>query len=106
TRQRDPGLRDPRAFVVPADQPDFPTAIQFVDALLKSGVQVQRATTPFPVGSRMYPAGSYVVKTSQAFRPHVLDMFEPQEHPDGIADPGASPSSPYDNAGWTLAFQM
>jgi hypothetical protein len=47
-----------------------------------------------------------VVRTDQAFRPHVLDMFEPQNHPDDFAFPGAPPTAPYDNAGWTLAYQM
>jgi hypothetical protein len=35
-----------------------------------------------------------------------MDMFEPQVHPDVIPYPGANPTPPYDNAGWTLAFQM
>src|SRR4030095_2994178 len=43
---------------------------------------------------------------ARASRPHVLDMFEPQDHPNVIAYPGAPPTPPYDNAGWTLAFQM
>ena len=55
---------------------------------------------------KTYPAGSFVVLTNQAFRPHVIDMFEPQDHPDNFAYPGAPPTRPYDNAGWTLAFQM
>jgi hypothetical protein len=46
------------------------------------------------------------VKTAQAFRPHVMDMFEPQDHPDDFAYPGGPPRPPYDNAGWTLAYQM
>ena len=33
-------------------------------------------------------------------------MFEPQNHPDDIPYPGGPPTPPYDNAGWTLAFQM
>ena len=45
-----------------------------------------------------YPAGSFVVKTAQPFRAHVLDMFEPQRYPDD--------EPPYDIAGWTLALQM
>jgi hypothetical protein len=36
----------------------------------------------------------------------VLDMFEPQDHPNVIPYPGAPPTPPYDNAGWTLAYQM
>ncbi|MGE0592859.1 MAG: M14 metallopeptidase family protein [Vicinamibacterales bacterium] len=103
---RDPRLRDPRGYILPADQPDFPTATKFVDALLKNGVTVLRASAAFEAAGRRYPAGSYVVKTAQAFRAHVLDMFEPQDHPDDRPSPGAPPTPPYDAAGWTLAFQM
>jgi hypothetical protein len=106
SRARDPQLRDPRAFVLPADQPDFPTAVRFVDALLKNGIEVLRATAPFVTGPRAYPTGSFVVKTAQAFRPHVLDMFEPQDRQDDLRAPGATPAAPYDSTGWTLAFQM
>ncbi|HET7217800.1 MAG TPA: M14 metallopeptidase family protein [Vicinamibacterales bacterium] len=103
---RDPATRDPRGFILPADQPDFPTATKFVNALIKTGVTVHRATAPFSIAGKNYPAGSYVVKAAQAFRPHVLDMFEPQDHPDDIPYPGGPPTRPYDNAGWTLAYQM
>ena len=103
---RDPRFRDPRGYILPSDQPDFLTATKFVDTLLKAGVTVHRATTTFAVAGRTYPAGSFVVKTAQAFRPHVLDMFEPQDHPNDIPYSGAAPTPPYDNAGWTLAYQM
>src|SRR5512132_2783424 len=103
---RDPAERDPRGYILPSDQPDFLTATKFVNALIKTGITVQRATAPFSVGGKNYPAGSYVVKTAQAFRPHILDMFEPQDHPNDIPYPGGPPTPPYDNAGWTLAYQM
>jgi Zinc carboxypeptidase len=103
---RNPANRDPRGFILPADQPDFPTAAKFINALLKTGVTVHRATAAFTAAGKNYPAGSYVVKAAQAFRPHVLDMFEPQDHPDDIPYPGGPPTRPYDNAGWTLAYQM
>ena len=103
---RAPQLRDARGYILPSDQPDFLTATKFVDALLKAGITVHRATAAFPVSTRTYPAGSFVVKTAQAFRPHVLDMFEPQDHPDDVPYPGGPPTPPYDSAGWTLAFQM
>jgi Zinc carboxypeptidase len=101
-----PALRDPRAFIIPANQRDFPTAVKFVNALREVNVTVHRATKDFTVNGTSYPAGSYVVFTNQAFRPHVMDMFEPQDHPNVIPYPGAPPTRPYDNAGWTLAFQM
>jgi len=103
---RKPENRDPRGYVIPSDQPDFLTAIKFVNALIWNGVSVERASSAFRIGAKLYPAGSFVVKTAQAFRPHILDMFEPQDHPDDFAYPGASPTPPYDSAGWTLAYQM
>ena len=80
--------------------------MKFVNALREVNVAVHRATRPFSVAGKRYPAGSFVVMTAQAFRPHVIDMFEPQDHPNVIPYPGAPPTPPYDNAGWTLAFQM
>ncbi len=103
---RKPELRDPRAFIIPADQADFPTAIKFINALREVNVTVHRATGAFEAGGKKYPAGSFVVFTAQAFRPHVIDMFEPQDHPNVFPVPGGPPTPPYDNAGWTLAFQM
>ncbi|MDP9201857.1 MAG: peptidase, partial [Gemmatimonadota bacterium] len=103
---RNPEDRDPRGYIIPADQPDFLTATKFVNALIKTGIAVQRATAPFAVGRKNYPTGSFVVTSGQAFRPHILDMFEPQDHPNDIPYPGGPPTPPYDNAGWTLAYQM
>ncbi len=73
---------------------------------MKTGIVIHRATTPFQAAGKTYPAGSYVIKAAQAFRPHLLDMFEPQDHPDDIPYPGGPPTAPYDITGWTLAFQM
>ncbi len=103
---KNPALRDPRGYVIPSDQPDFPTAVRFVNALIRTGIVVSRSTAPFVVNGRKYPSGSYIVKTNQAFRPHVLDMFEPQDHPNDFLYPGGPPVPPYDAAGWTLAYLM
>jgi hypothetical protein len=103
---RAPADRDPRGFIIPSIQRDFLTATKFVNTLLYNGVDVHRATSAFTVAGKSYDAGSYVVSTAQAFRPHVLDMFEKQDHPNDFAYPGAPPTAPYDNTGWTLAWQM
>ena len=103
---RDPQHRDPRGYIIPANQVDFLTATKFVNALIKTGVMVHQATQDFEVQGKLYPAGSYVIKTAQAFRPHILSMFEPQNHPDDRLYPGGPPNPPYDSAGWTLAYQM
>ncbi|GAB4004044.1 M14 family metallopeptidase [Spirosoma migulaei] len=106
TLVKGPLLRDPRGFIIPANQPDFATAVTFINALIKNGIQVQQATADFTVAGKNYPGGSYVVKTDQAFRPHVLDMFEPQDYPNDFQYPGGPPVRPYDAAGWTLAYTM
>jgi hypothetical protein len=103
---RDPSLRDPRGYILPSDQADFLTATKFVNVLIKAGVTVHRATTSFVVEGTSYSAGSFVVKTAQAFRPHVMDMFEPQNYPDDLQYPGGPPIPPYDVTGYNLAYSM
>ncbi len=102
----DPEHRDPRGYIISSEQSDFATATEFVNALMKVGVTVLRASSAFQVKGKTYPAGSYVVKAAQPFRPHVMDMFEPQHHPNDFEYPGGPPIPPYDSAGWTLALQM
>lgn len=101
---RKPELRDARAYIIPINQPT--TAIHFINILINSGIRVEKARTDFTVAGKTYPAGSYIVKTNQAFRPHVIDMFEPQDHPNDFQYPGGPPVRPYDAAGWTPAFTM
>ncbi|MBS1813148.1 MAG: peptidase, partial [Acidobacteria bacterium] len=103
---RTPDNRDPRGFIIPANQPDFLTATKFINTLIKNGITVHRAISEFTVSGKSYPVGSYVVKCAQAYRPHILDMFEAQNHPNDFAYPGGPPLPPYDSAGWTLAMQM
>ena len=97
-------LRDSRAYVIPADQST--SAVAFINILIQSGIRIEKATTAVEIAGKKYPAGSYVVKTNQAFRPHVLDMFEPQDHPNDFLYPGGPPVRPYDSAGWTPAYTM
>jgi hypothetical protein len=103
---QDPAQRDPRGYILPSDQPDFLTATKFVNILIKGGVTVHRAAAPFTVNAKSYPAGSFIVKSAQPFRAHVMDMFEPQDHPDDIPYPGAAPRPPYDVTGYNLSYSM
>lgn len=94
--------RDARAYVIPADQPDFATATKFVENLIRTGIEVDVLSEK----TETWAAGSYVVRTGQAFRPHILDMFEPQDYPNNFQYPGGPPIPPYDNSGYTPAFTM
>jgi hypothetical protein len=102
----DPANRDARGYIIPSDQPDFLTATKFVNTLIGTGVTVHRVTGAFNLNGKVYPKGSYMVRSAQAFRAHIFDMFEPQDHPDDFAAGSTTPTPPYDMAGWTLAFQM
>ncbi|HEY1008831.1 MAG: M14 family metallopeptidase [Daejeonella sp.] len=103
---KDLSLRDARGYIIPAGQADFPTAVKFVNALIRTGILVHKASEDFTVAGKNYLKGSYIIKTDQAFRPHVLDMFEPQDHPNDFKYEGGPPVAPYDAAGWTLAYLM
>jgi hypothetical protein len=99
-----PALRDPRGYIIPSIQTS--SAVAFVNILIQSGIKVHKVTNDFVVNGKNYPAGSYVVRTNQAFRAHVLDMFDPQDHPNDFLYPGGPPVRPYDAAGWTPAYTM
>lgn len=103
---KDPSKRDARGYIIPAGQADFPTAVKFVNALIRSGILIHKASEDFVLNNKKYLKGSYIVKTNQAFRPHVLDMFESQDHPNDFQYVGGPPIAPYDAAGWTLAYLM
>ena len=99
----DPLLRDPRAWLLRPDQRDRGAMVRFLHALQHSGIELHRATASFEHEGVTFPAGTVVVRADQAFRPHVMDMFEPQWHPDDFRD--GKPVPPYDAAGWTYAMQ-
>jgi hypothetical protein len=40
---KNPELRDARGYILSSDQPDFPTAVRFVNALIRTGVLVHKA---------------------------------------------------------------
>lgn len=96
----------PFAYVVPPEQWNPMEAADMLNVLRRGGVEVHRATGAFRAGGERYPEGSYVVLAGQAFRPHLMDLLEPQVYPDMRVYPGGPPDTPYDVSGWTLPIQM
>ena len=96
----------PRAFLVPMDQRDIPTALKMLEILQRGGVKIYRANANFTVDGVEYPAGTYVILMAQPFRAHAKDLLETQHYPRRIPALGAPPERPYDIAGWTLPLQM
>lgn len=96
----------PYAYVIPADQWDGGEAVELVNVLRRGGVEVHRATRDFSANGRQFRAGDYIAHAAQAFRPHLVNLMEPQEYPDRRMYPGGPPEPPYDLSGWTLPIQM
>ena len=70
-----------------------------------SGIEINQSTKSFKMNNKKYPKGTFIIYSSQAFRPHLIDMMEKQNYPQ-ITDSSGKPKVPYDLAGWTLPLQM
>ena len=97
-------LPAPFAYVIPPNQWNAGEEIALLNVLQIGGVEIQRADAAFEAGEKSYPAGSYIIRTDQAFRPYILDLLEKQEYPHRTRN--GQPETPYDLAGWTLPMQM
>ena len=95
----------PFAYVVPNEQWDLYETGKFLSVLRKGGVEVHRSTRAFKANGKNYEKGTHIIFAGQAFRPHLMDMLEPQAYPE-LKDANGKPKVPYDLAGWTLTLQM
>jgi hypothetical protein len=93
-------------YVISSEQWDPGTAAKLVNVLRWGGIEVEQAMAPFAAGGKSCPAGSYLVRGGQAFRPHLTDLLNPQVYPDRRLYPDGPPEKPYDITGWTLPIQM
>jgi hypothetical protein len=96
----------PYAFIISAKQHDYPTMLKMLDVLMMGGVEIHQAKADFIAADKFYPAGSFVVKMAQPYKPYAWALLERQKYPDMRQYPGGPPQPPYDNAGWTLPAQM
>jgi len=96
----------PYGFIFPLNGRDPNTAVDFLSRMLMSGLEVHVAKTTFTYDGISYPAGTPVMLASQPYRPHLMDMCLPQNHPTRLQYPGGPPIRPYDTAGYTLTQQM
>ncbi|MFQ5701853.1 MAG: M14 metallopeptidase family protein, partial [Acidobacteriota bacterium] len=101
----------PYAFVIPPGQHDPVAAALMVDLLLRHGIRVERSDALLALGDpnstrSIVPSGSYVVRTSQPYRPFVLTMLQPQRYPEVLDAVGGKVIPPYDVTSWSLPVAM
>ncbi|HDP97616.1 MAG TPA: hypothetical protein ENN22_00325, partial [bacterium] len=108
----------PFGWIVPEKQSDPGSAEIMLNNLIELAVDVYRARTGFKQDGLDYPAGTYVIPTSQPFGLFVKNMLEEQKYPDLRNYPhlwqgliqlkkfDGAPLRSYDIAGWTLPLQM
>jgi hypothetical protein len=108
----------PYGYIVPAHQPNRGSTALLMERMMVNGIEVQSADEAFSHNGIDYPAGTYVLPTSQPFGLFLKNIFEKQAYPDlreyshlwqGLVNPEdweGGPLRPYDGVGWTLPLQM
>src|SRR5262249_44925715 len=68
----------PYAWLVPAEQVDPGRATELVRILHDTGIEVERAASPFTVAGVNYPSETWILPAAQPYRAHLKDMMERQ----------------------------
>jgi hypothetical protein len=84
-----------KAYRIPKDQRDWPTAQFLAALLLEHGVEIQQADN-----------GDYWISMAQPYSKFLVEMLEPQRYPEVRLQPGKEILRPYDVATWTLPLTM
>ncbi len=104
---------EPKAFIVPAGQPNSETIARFLGILMWQGMEVHQMTRELEVVPNKskpndygeIPLESFLIFTNQPQKNNVLSLFERQVYPQRL-NAGGDAEVPYDVAGWTLPLQM
>lgn len=96
----------PYAYIVPQQQRDPGTAVEFLRRLAFQGIRVMQLDKDVKYENSTYPRGTWVIPMDQEYAELARQILEVQEYPDLREYPGGPPEQPYDAAGWTLPYQM
>jgi hypothetical protein len=96
----------PFAYLISPAQWDPATALKMMDILHIGGVIIHQAQSPFLANGKEFPAGTFILYCAQPYRPYLDGLMQKQKYPDTRRWEGGPPVPPYDNAAWTLPFQM
>ncbi len=99
----------PYAYIIPANQHDFLTAVKLVKVFQLNGIEVHRLDSPYQAGSHLFSPGSYVISCAQPKRAFVKSFLEQVNYPDNTwtrSHGDQSPIRPYDLASYSVSEQM
>ncbi len=85
----------PYAWAFSPEQRDPARLAYLIHQLRQQRIEVHRLTAETRLGSKTWPAGTYVVRMDQPYRDLAVDLLEEQKFP---AD---EPNPPYDDVAWT-----
>jgi hypothetical protein len=92
----------PAAFIIPRTQRDTQAVQRIIWTLQHGQVEVRSSTAAVTANGTTYPAGSYVVLTSQPMGGYAKSVLERQKYPNLHEYPGGPPVRPYDVTAQTL----
>jgi len=102
-----PGRADwPVAFLIPERQPDSASLLTMLRILQRGQVEIRRTSSPVTTNGTTYPAGTYVIFTTQPYAGFAKALLEDQHYPDLREYPGGPPKRPYDVTAHTLPLMM
>jgi hypothetical protein len=84
-----------KAYRIPHDQHDWPTAQFLATLMLEHGVEIQQADN-----------GDYWIPMAQPYSRFLVEMLEPQRYPEVRLQAGKDILRPYDVATWSLPLAM
>src|SRR5437763_8532037 len=84
-----------KAYRIPHDQHDWPSAQFLAALLLEHGVEIEQSDN-----------GDYWIPMAQPYSRFLVEMLEPQRYPEVRLQPGKEILRPYDVATWTLPLAM
>ncbi len=100
---RAPGRADWPATIVIPERAVRDTAVNAALRILQRGqVDVRRANASFNADGKQFPAGSYIIYTTQPYGAFAKALLEDQHYPNLFEYPGGPPKRPYDVTAQTL----
>ena len=95
---------DVKTLVIPVKQHDFLTSVKMINTLLRSGIEIKKATTDFVLNGMNYQKGSYLISVAQPKMGLIRNLLTETHYADNAwtRKEDGTPMRPYDLATHTM----